>query len=115
VLELAYSGAKLGGVVSFHGNLPLPTPKEARNIRASVLVLHGAEDPYVKPGELADFHKLMSDGKADWQLVEYGGVVHGYTNPRYKDSGMPGVAYDRRAENRAWQAMRDFLRERLGR
>ncbi|HEX2726674.1 MAG TPA: dienelactone hydrolase family protein, partial [Beijerinckiaceae bacterium] len=46
-LELARSGADVRGVVSFHGLLGSPTPQDARNIRGSVLVLNGAEDPRV--------------------------------------------------------------------
>ena len=41
VLELARSGARVDGVVSFHGNLDTPDPEDAKNIRGKVLVLHG--------------------------------------------------------------------------
>ncbi|HES58011.1 MAG TPA: dienelactone hydrolase family protein, partial [Firmicutes bacterium] len=55
VLELARGGADVGGVVSFHGNLDTPDPADAQNIRASVLVLHGADDPHVPPAQVMDF------------------------------------------------------------
>jgi hypothetical protein len=46
-LELARSGAPLVGVVSFHGGLHSKQPEHARNIKAKVLVCHGAMDPLV--------------------------------------------------------------------
>ena len=39
VLELARSGADIRGVISFHGGLDTPTPDDAKNIKARVLVL----------------------------------------------------------------------------
>ncbi len=80
-LELARSGAPIAGVVSFHGNLDTPNPVDAKNIRAKVLVLHGAVDPRVPPEQVAAFEKEMTDAKVDWQLVAYGGAVHSFTNP----------------------------------
>ena len=50
VLELAYSGADLAGVVSFHGGLPRPQPDDLKRIKGAVLVLHGADDPHVAAG-----------------------------------------------------------------
>jgi dienelactone hydrolase len=43
-LELARSGAELRGVVSLHGTLATSAPAEAETLRASVFVMHGAED-----------------------------------------------------------------------
>src|SRR5262249_7260168 len=55
VLELARGGAELAGVVSFHGGLATPTPADAKSIKGKVLVLHGADDPFVPPAEVAAF------------------------------------------------------------
>ncbi|MFP3520383.1 dienelactone hydrolase family protein, partial [Pseudomonas sp. SIMBA_077] len=46
-LELARSGAPVKAAVSFHGTLDTPNPADANNIKGSVLVLHGAADPFV--------------------------------------------------------------------
>ena len=80
VLELARSGADIAGVVSFHGGLSSPTPGDAKNIKAKVLALHGADDPYVPPTEVAAFEDEMRQGGVDWQLVAYGGAVHAFTD-----------------------------------
>src|SRR4030042_4265326 len=55
VLELARSGAPLIGVVSFHGGLDSPSPEDGKNIKGKVLALHGADDPFVSPKDIAAF------------------------------------------------------------
>ncbi len=82
VLELARSGTDVGGVVSFHGNLDTPNPKDALSIQGKVLVLHGADDPFVPMEQVEAFTQEMGDAKVDWQLVMYGGAVHSFTNPK---------------------------------
>ncbi|MBI4775679.1 MAG: dienelactone hydrolase family protein, partial [Deltaproteobacteria bacterium] len=47
VQQLAYSGADVRGVVSFHGSLVLPPEDGTEGIRASFLICHGAADPFV--------------------------------------------------------------------
>lgn len=111
VLELARSGAAIAGVVSFHGNLDTPNPADAQNIRARVLVLHGAADPYVPPEQVAAFEKEMTNAKVDWQLVSYGGVVHSFTNPEAGTDPTKGAAYDARADQRSFAAMQQFFAE----
>lgn len=114
-LELARSGAPLRAVVSFHGSLGTPSPGDAKNIRASVLALHGADDPYVKPDEVKGFADEMRAAGADWQLVQYGGAVHSFTDPRAGTDNGKGAAYNAAADRRSWEAMKDFLAERLAR
>lgn len=111
VLELARSGAAVRGFLSFHGGLASPTPDDAKNIKGKVLALAGADDPYVKPEEVAGFQKEMTDAKVDWQLVTYGGQVHAFMIPGAGTNHALGVAYDERTAKRAWQAMVDFFAE----
>ena len=111
VLELARSGADVRGVVSFHGLLSTPTPEDARNIRGSVLVLNGAEDPRVPPSDVEAIHKEMRDAAVDWQLVHYGNAVHSFTDQGAGNNPAAGSAYNERADARSWKAMKDFLEE----
>ena len=111
VLELARSGADIAGVASFHGNLDTPNPDDARNIRAKVLVLHGADDPHVNAAQVANFQQEMRKAKVDWQMISYGGAVHSFTNPASGDDPSKGVAYNAAADRRSWQAMKDFFDE----
>lgn len=110
-LELARSGAKLNGVVSFHGGLNTPNPSDAKNIHGRVLVLHGADDPYVKPEEVDVFQKEMRQAKVDWQMNYYGGAVHSFSNPRSGNDPSKGAAYDKNADQRSWEAMKLFFGE----
>lgn len=109
VLQLAWGGVELAGVVSFHGALPLPDEKRA--LKTSILVLHGDADPFVRKSSEAAFRKALAETKADWQMVSYGGVRHSFTNPAADSHGMEALHYDARADKRSWQAMRNFLSE----
>lgn len=111
VLEVARQGAALAGVVSFHGGLASSVPEEKRNLRARVLVCHGADDPAVAWEQVTAFREEMQRAKADWQLDVYGGAVHAFTNP---DANSPTARYNERAARRSWEAMTRFLRECLG-
>jgi dienelactone hydrolase len=113
VLELAYSGADLRGVVSFHGGLTAPRPDDLPKIKASFLVLHGADDPRVKAEDIAAFQAGMRQAKADWQMILFGGAVHSFTNPDATGLNIPGVAYDARTAVRAFRYMEFFLKEML--
>jgi dienelactone hydrolase len=111
VLELARSGADLAGVVSFHGGLATPNPEDAKNIKGKVLVLMGADDPSVKPEQVAAFEDEMRSAGVDWQLVSYGHAVHGFTNPDNGTDNSKGVAYNENADKRSWRAMKVFFEE----
>ena len=111
VLELARSGAPIAGVVSFHGGLGTPSPGDASNIKAKVLALHGADDPFVPPAEVVAFQKEMSQAKVDWHMVVYGDAVHAFTNPKAGYDKSKGAAYNELADKRSWRAMTDFFHE----
>ncbi len=111
VLELARSGADIEGVVSFHGSLDTPTPEDAKNVKAKVLVLHGADDPAAPLSQVMDLNKEMKEGGVDYQIVLYGHAVHSFTEPKAGNDPSTGSAYEPRADRRSWDAMQDFLSE----
>jgi dienelactone hydrolase len=111
VLELARSGARLNGVVSFHGGLDTPKPEDAKEIKAKVLVLHGGDDPYVPPKDVQALWDEMAKARVDYQVVVYGGAVHSFTNPAAGNDPSKGAAYDETAARRSWEAMRVFFAE----
>lgn len=113
-LELARSGAPVKGVVTFHGSLNTPTPADAKNIKGQVLVLHGADDPYVKQEDVRAFMDEMRAGGVDWQLNQYSGAVHSFTDKRAGNDNSKGAAYNELADRRSWEAMKDFFEEVLG-
>jgi dienelactone hydrolase len=112
-LELARSGANLVGAVSFHGGLNTPNPEDAKNIKGSILVLHGADDPNVPAEEVAAFQDEMRQANVDWQMVFYGNAVHSFTNPKSGFDTSSGVAYNYNADTRSWEVVKSFLRELL--
>jgi dienelactone hydrolase len=111
VLELARAGADVKGVVSFHGGLDSPAPADGKNIRAKVLVLHGADDPYVPADGIAAMIAEFNAAKVDWQMVNYSGAVHSFTNPAAGSDNSKGAAYNATADARSWVAMRSFFDE----
>lgn len=109
-LELARSGAPLRGTVSVHGNLDTPNPADARNIQGQVLVLHGADDPFVPAEQVEAFQREMRDAKVDWQMNAYGNAVHSFTNPQAGNDPSKGAAYDEKAAVRSFQDLEAFLK-----
>ena len=111
VLELARSGADLSGVVTFHGVLDTPKPGDAKNIKGKILVLTGADDPFVTEAQRVAFQDEMEKAGVDWQMVLYGGAVHSFTNPASGNNPSTGIAYNEKADKRSWGAMRLFFNE----
>jgi dienelactone hydrolase len=109
-LDLARSGADIAGVVSFHGNLSTDDPSLAKNIKAKVLALHGGDDKYESPEQIAGFQKEMTDAGVDWQFHVFGGAVHCFAIPTATGAN-PGCQYNERAAKRGHALMRMFLDE----
>ncbi len=110
-LELGRSGAPLSAVVTFHAGLEAPRPEDARNIRARVLVCHGASDPLIPAEQVDAFQAQMRATQVDWQLHSYGGAVHSFTNPDAGALGNPAFAYHEAADRRSWSAMLALFEE----
>ena len=110
VLELARSGADVRGVASVHGLLGAGQTPAAQNIPASVLVLHGHDDPMVPPDQVLGFQEEMTGAGVDWQVHVYGNTHHAFTNPS-ANSPENGTVYSERANRRAEAALADFFRE----
>ncbi|MBV8157165.1 MAG: dienelactone hydrolase family protein, partial [Dyella sp.] len=92
-------------VVSFHGGLKTDDPSLAKQIKARVLVMNGADDKGTMPDADA-FMDEMRGGKADWQFVVFGNTVHCFTET---DQHKEGCMYDERSATRSYRLMRDWL------
>ncbi|WP_114238806.1 dienelactone hydrolase family protein [Dyella sp. C9] len=106
VLDLARSGADVAAVVSFHGALQTDDPSLARQIKARVLVMNGADDK----GTMPDADKFMDEmrgSKADWEFLVFGNTVHCFTET---DQHKEGCMYDERSAQRSYRLMHDWLR-----
>ncbi len=108
-LEMARAGLPLKGVVSFHGGLSTPNPKDAKKIKSKLLILHGAIDPFVPTEEIQGFLKEMNDAKVDYQFIMYSGAVHSFTQKKAGKDLSKGQAYNAAADKRSFEAMKTFL------
>ncbi|MEA3276624.1 MAG: dienelactone hydrolase family protein [Pseudomonadota bacterium] len=111
VMQMAYSGADLDGVVSFHGSLPPATPEQQKNIKANVLVAHGEADAFVPAERIAAFKSALDAAGVDWQMATYGGARHAFTNPGAGAYGIENLQYDEQADARSWALMQAFFDE----
>ncbi|NHN27719.1 dienelactone hydrolase family protein [Flavobacterium jejuense] len=110
-IETARGNMKVKGVVSFHGGLGKDPMRQTDVITSKVLVLHGADDPYVPQKEVLAFQDEMKIGKAVWQMNFYSNAVHAFTHKELDTDTSKGAAYNELADKRSWQAMKDFFIE----
>jgi len=88
VVNMARSGADLAAVAGFHASLGLNTPAPAPGaVKAKVLILNGADDPFVKREQYDTVKKDFDAAKADYRVIEYPGAVHAFTNPEATELG----------------------------
>lgn len=112
-LDLARANPSgLQGAISVHGLLEPPHLDSSPQIKSSVLVLHGWEDPLVPPPSVFAFTQEMTLAGADWQLHAYGHAQHAFT---FVGADIPelGIKYNKKAHRRADRAIADFLKEIL--
>jgi len=113
-LQLAYSGADLAAVVTFHAGLPVPEAGQAKAIKAKLLICHGAADGFVPEDTIHKVRAALEEAKVDYQMVYFGGAQHSFTVPTADKAGVKGLAYNEAADRRSWQDMLQFFGETLG-
>ena len=110
-IEAARGNLNVKGVVSFHGGLGKAANSSTNEIKAKVLVLHGADDPFVPANEIEAFQNEMRETKADWQMIYYANSVHAFTHKDAGSDNSKGAAYNELADKRSWEAMKTFFME----
>jgi dienelactone hydrolase len=110
-LMLANSGSDIKAAVSFHGALPIPGDDDLKNVKAKILICHGAADTFIKEETILKVRSAYEKAKVDYQMVYYGGVLHSFTVPEADSKKMPGLKYDADADRRSWAAMRQLFDE----
>lgn len=111
VLELARSGADIKGGVSFHGGLDSPNPEDGKNIRAKLLICHGADDPFVPEKDVDAMKAELNAADVDWQMIYYSNTVHSFTQPMAGSDNTRGAAYNEKSDRRSWESMKSFFDE----
>jgi dienelactone hydrolase len=112
-LQLAYSGADIKAVVTFHAALPAATPSEAKQIKAGILVCHGADDSFIPPAAIQAFKQTLDQAQVKYTFIAYPGARHSFTVPEADKVGNPGMKYDRAADEDSWKKMREFLQKQF--
>jgi dienelactone hydrolase len=113
-LQLAYSGADLDAVATFHGAPVVPTAEQAKLAKAKILVATGAEDPFIKKETLDQMVAALKQAKVDVHVEAYPGAVHSFTVPTADKVGVKGLAYNKAADEKSWAAMKALFAEQLG-
>ncbi|HVK10259.1 MAG TPA: dienelactone hydrolase family protein [Gemmataceae bacterium] len=114
-LQLAYTGAALKAVVTFHAALPAPTPEQAKAIKPKIIVCHGADDKFIPQDAIDKFRAALDAAKVDYKFESYPGAVHSFTVKEADAKKIEGMAYNEAADKRSWQAMRDLFKTVFGR
>ncbi len=109
-LDLARTGAAIKGAVSLHGLLNKPESLENQAILAKLLILHGYDDPMVRPHDIDLFCKEMNASTVDWQIHMYSQTQHAFTNPLAHDHTL-GTIFNPKSNDRAMESTRYFLSE----
>ena len=113
VLELVRSGADVQGVVSFHGGLDSPAPEDGKNIKAEILVCHGADDPFVPASDIKAFKKELKDAHVKYEMIVYPNAVHSFTQPMAGNDNSKGAAYNAEADKQSFESMKSFFQRLL--
>lgn len=119
VYELLRSGVDIKGAACFHGvfaneregHRAKTVPSNAQ-VGASLLILHGDQDPLVSAEDLERVRKEMTAAGVDWQIHIFGNTMHAFTNP-IANNPSTGALYNPRSSLRAWIAMQNFFAEVL--
>jgi len=114
VLNMARTGMDINAVVSFHGSLDAKIPVSKGKIKAEVLVLHGADDPFVKPEAIKAFKQEMNDANVSYRFISYPETKHSFTNPDADAFGQKfslPLAYNANADKQSWQEMLNLFKK----
>lgn len=112
-LQLAYTGADLDAVATFHAALPTPSEEQAEAIQAKVLVCHGADDSFVPQTAIDAFKERLKEADVDLNFVAFPDAVHSFTVEDSGKHGNPGMQYNKAADEKSWAMLLDLLKNNL--
>lgn len=114
-LAMANAGYDLDAVAAFHSGLTLPVwPETAETVKAKILVCNGADDPFIKPEDIANFNKKYDNLGIPYEYIAYDDAVHAFTDPgadaKGEEFGLP-LAYNEEADQASWMELQSHLKE----
>jgi dienelactone hydrolase len=113
-LVLAASGAPLKAVATFHAGLPPFTADQAKNIKARVLINHGADDSFVPKEAIDKFKAALDSAGVKYQFESFPGAVHSFTVKDAEKHEIKGMAYNEAADKKSWELTMALFKETLG-
>lgn len=113
-LDMARAGEPLAFVGTFHGALATKTPGKKGAIKPRLLIMTGANDPMVDKAQVDAFKAEMTAAGAKYEVIEYPGAKHSFTNPDADKRGIPGLAYDAKADQDSFAALLKLMSELFG-
>jgi dienelactone hydrolase len=112
---LAYTGTPgLKAIVSFHGAMVVPTPEQAKAVKAKMLICHGADDKFIPEKAIKDFRAALDDAKVNYEFISYPGAVHSFTVPGAGNDPSKGMAYNKEADQQSWASMQKLFKQVFG-
>jgi dienelactone hydrolase len=112
-LQLAYTGADLKAVATFHAALPTPKPEDAQRVRANLLICHGADDSFIPQQAIQAFRDALDKAGVKYEFVSYPGTVHSFTVPGADKHNIAGMKYNKSADEDSWKRMLALFAEKL--
>ena len=113
-LAMARAGEDLDGFVVVHGSVGTKTPAAPGAIKGRILVLNGADDPFVPAEQVEAFRKEMMAANANYTIVLYEGAKHSFSvegaDEKGEKFGLP-LAYNEGADRASWTEIQSFLEE----
>ena len=113
-IQLAYAGTDLKAVASFHGALPAATDAEAKATKARILVCNGGADTFIPEAAIKSFRDSLDKAGTKYDFVSYPGVVHSFSVPGADARNIPGMKYDKQADEDSWKRMTKIFAEQFG-
>lgn len=110
-LQLGASGAKLKAIVTFHAGLPPFKAEDAKHITGKVLICNGKDDTFVTAASIKAFKDALAAAKVPLQFEDYPGTVHSFTAKDADKLKIPGMAYNKEADEKSWASMKALFEE----
>ena len=85
----------------------------ADNIKAALQIHHGGDDGFVPAEVVEKLQNALKEAGVDYNFYSYPGAVHGFTRPSAGSDKESGIAYDKSADVKSWDRMKEFLDAKL--
>jgi molybdopterin-binding protein len=117
VQQLAFAGADLKAVASFHGGLVVPTADQVKASKAEILICNGADDKFIPDEAIKNFKESLDKNGGKYQFINYPGAVHSFTVPEADETAKKFnivLKYNEDADKKSWAEMLALFKKTLG-